>query len=63
MLKGITIPDLEVHYRTMVIKTIWHWRGDQWNTTENMSTCNFRHLFDNDAKSISYKESTFNKRC
>lgn len=55
---GITIPDIETHYRAVTIKTMWYWNKtrhvDQWNKTESMCRCNSSHLIlDKDAKNIS----------
>jgi hypothetical protein len=66
---GITIPDLKLYYRAIVIKTAWYWfrnrQVDQWNQIKdleiNLCTCG-QLIFDKEAKTIQWKnENLFNK--
>jgi len=66
----ITIPDLRLYYRIIVIKNrmaLVQRRADQWNRIEhpemNPHTCG-RLIFDKGAKTIQWKrDSIFNKWC
>ena len=69
----ITIPDLRLSYRAIVIKTAWYWyrdsQVDQWNSRSiegpEKNPHTYSHLiFDKESKTIQWKkESIFKKWC
>jgi hypothetical protein len=63
---GITLPDLNLYYRTIVKKIAWYWYSDsqvaQWNRIEDpeMNPHTSGHLiFDKGAKTIQWKKDSF----
>jgi hypothetical protein len=66
---GITLPDIKIYYRAIVIKTAWYWYSErqvgQWNRIEDpeMNPHTYGHLmFDKGAKTIQWKQDRILKK-
>ena len=60
---GITIPDLKLYYKAVIIKTVWYWHKNRTENPEMDPQIYDQLIFNKGEKSIQWKKESFFNRC